>query len=604
MCYHRYTSHPCGHKSQSIEGCTIDILATQVLFCDHYHVLHDASLKSCGGSYCKEDEETAHWVENGSSLLTACSDDLADLKHRLQTLHRELLAAAQYKEAYGSIQGKEIDRVRSKHEEYVDLRQRFKETRDRRQLILDGIQKAKDKQQAVHADEMRKVQQYVNSHEPRSALVASPQSIPKANQLLEDRRLMKRADSIIPEAKDLSNTPCRPITNLLVSPFKFTPKPSKPQTLAHSSSPSLVTPMSPVDKRAEVDSNPSPRKKRRGNPPRTIQTDELKAQSQDTSEVPSRDASINNDESPVPNNQVQVPRLQPTKRSSKKQSPMQHASPAGVRRSGRTKQRVSYAESPSPSPEHSAPDEPEHDVESVAASQSKRSSRAARATRSNKKLQQDDVYATDEDDDDDKEEDHGLINGDSDWQIDERNGEDDMDIEPTPISKARSSAKRVAASPLNNSRPTKRQATIFPRNTAYRGSDHYDGSELMEINAQHDIPNLDYRWTNTAAQSMISKGAYEVPSTPQNHNMAIENRSNVVYHANPRADGVISSAVNFQSQNPDDPDMSPLRRSDWLNGLGETGMILSLADFHDNNNYDFDVSSMSRVVADFDAQQG
>ncbi|KAH0369704.1 hypothetical protein KCU65_g3126, partial [Aureobasidium melanogenum] len=593
MCYHRYTSHPCGHKSQSLGKCTIDILATQVLFCNNYHIVNDASLNSCGGSYCKEDKETAHWVENGSTLLTACNDDLADIKYRLQTLHRELTVAAEYKDAFGSLQGKQIDRVRSKHEEYVELRQRGAETRDRRQLILDGIKKAKEKQQAVYADKMRRVQQYVNAHKPQSAVAASPQGIPKANHMFEGRRLMKRADSSIWENGDISATPCRPTTNLLVSPFRYTPKLLNSPALAHSSPPSLATPISLVDRRAEVVSSPSPRKKRRGRPPKASQMDDVETQSQVISEVPSHGAQINNNESPVANNQRPAPKRQTTTRSNKKESPAQHVSPAGVRRSGRTKQRVSYAESPSPSPEHSALDQPEHDVQSAVASQPKRSTRATRATRSKKQSQQDDVYATDEDDGD---EDHDL-DDDGEWQGDGGIGEDDMDIEPTPVSKARSSTKRTAASPPSNPRPTKRQTTIAPRNTAHRGSD--DG-DMMDVDAEYE---LDQGYTYATILSTTSKGAYDMPSTPQTHNTATENKSNLLYNAKPIGQ-VNPSALNFQGQNPADPDISPLRRSDWLNGLNGADTILSLADLNDPYDYDFDVYAMSKLVADLDAQRG
>ncbi|KAG9521679.1 hypothetical protein KCV07_g3551, partial [Aureobasidium melanogenum] len=595
MCYHRYTSHPCGHKSQSLGKCTVDILATQVLFCNNYHVLNDVSLTSCGGSYCKEDKETANWVENGSTLLTACNDDLADLKHRLQTLYRELLVTADYKKAFGSLQGKEIDRARSKHEEYVELCQRFAETRDRRQLILDGIKKAKEKQQAVHADKMRRVQQYVNARNPQSANAASPQNIPKVNHMFEGRRMMKRADSRIWETGDTSATPCRPTTNLLVPPLKHTPKSLDSPVLAYSSPPSSATPISIADRRVEVVSSPSPRKKRRGRPPKSSQMDDVEMQSQIISNVPLHGTQNNNDQSPVANNQRPVPKRQTIRRSINKESPVQHISPAGVRRSGRTKQRVSYAESPSPSPEHPTLGQPEHDVRIAVASQSMRSTRA---TRSKKRSQQDDMYATDEDDDD--EQDHDL-DDDGEWQGDEGNAEDNMVIEPTPVSKGRSITKRTAASPPSNSRPNKRQAMIAPRNTAHRGS---DDEESMDIDAEHDVSELDHGYTYTTAQSTTSKGAYDMPSTPQTHNMAIENRSNLLYNTKPRAGGLVSNAVNFQGQNPEGADMSPLRRSDWLNGLGGADTILSVADIIDDYDYDFDVYAMSRIVADLDAQRG
>ncbi|CAD0091085.1 unnamed protein product [Aureobasidium mustum] len=546
MCYHRYTSHPCGHKSRSLGKCTIDTLATQVPFCDHYHVLNDRSLTSCGGSYCKEDKETAHWVENGSTLLEACHDDLADLKYRLQTLHRELQAASDYKNAFGSLQGKEVDRVRSKHDEYEELRQIYKETRDRRQLILDGIQKAKEKRQAEHTEKMRRVQQYVNTHKPQSALAASPQGPPKTNHMFEGRRLMKRADS-------------------------------------------------------KVVSNPSPPKKRRGRPPKAKQMDAVEVPTQSTPEVPSHDAQPNKDKSPMANNQNLVPKRQSTRHNSTKESPVQHTSAAAVRRSGRTKQRVSYAESPTSSPEHSASEQPEYDLGFTGVSQSKRSTIATRATRNKESSQQDEFYATDEDDND--EEDHGL-NEDGAWQGDEGAEEDNMELEPTPIQKARSSAKRNAASPPSSSRPTKRLAAIASRDTTHRGFDPYSESESIDVNGQHDVPGLDHGWAYTTAHSTTSKGAYDMPWIPGNHNLAIENKYHLLHHTKPVPDELTSNAMNLQGQNPDDPDMSPLRRSDWLNGLGRAGMVVSLADFHDTNNYDFDVSAMSMAVADLNAQQG
>lgn len=600
MCYHRYTSHPCGHKSQSLGKCTIDILATQVPFCDQYHVLNDRSLTPCGGSYCKEDRETAHWVENGSALLTACNDDFANLKYRLQILHRELLAASDYKEAFGSIQGKEIDRVRSKHEEYVELRQILAETRDRRQLILDGMKKAKEKQQAERVDKMRRVQQYVDAHKPQSALAASPHSIAQVNHAIEGRRSMKRTDSSIWETQDTSATPCRPTTDL-VSPFKRTPKLLNTPALAYSSPPSLATPISLTDQRAEPLSDASPRKKRRGRPPKAIHKDDKGSQWRITSEAPSHAVQTKDDEAPAGSDPHPMSKRQPIRRSNKKELPVKRVSPAGVRRSGRTKQRVSYAESPSPSPERSAPDPPENEVKLAAARRSQKSTRATRTTNSKKRLEQDDEYATDEDDDDG--EDHNL-DDDGEWQVDEGAGEDNMDIESPPALKARSSTKRIAASPLSNSRPTKRQVTIAPKMTAHLGSNHQDRPGSIDISVPHDVPNLDHGWNYTTAQSTTSREAYDMPLTPQNHNTTIENRSTLLVHSKPTANTLMFDAVKFQSQNPNDPDVSPLRRSDWFNGLGEAGMALSLADIDDPGNYDFDVSAMSRIVADLDAQQG
>jgi hypothetical protein len=93
-----------------------------------------------------------------------------------------------------------------------------------------------------------------------------------------------------------------------------------------------------------------------------------------------------------------------------------------------------------------------------------------------------------------------------------------------------------------------------------------------------------------------------MPTTPSN-NMANGNMSRLSCYTNPMADGVVLNPKDFQAQEVNVLDMSPLRRSDWLNGLSRADMDLSFDDLQDPNIYDFDVNAMSRAVADLDAQQ-
>jgi hypothetical protein len=585
MCYHRCTSHPCGHTSRSIGKCSVDILATAVPFCDRYHFVKDQSLEPCGGNYCKEDKDTAHWIENGQDLLGACEDDLSTLKNRLVPLHAKLQAFESYKQAFGSLQPNDIERARTMHEEYVEMRETYVQTMNRRQLILDGMKNAREKQKAVHAEKMHRVQQYIDGQTLRSVQPASPQSMARVNQT-SAKGLIKRTNSGIWETGDTSATPCRP-ANKLVSPAKLKQKQTALSVPAAYNPATLASPLSFTDRKTTTDPDPSPPKKRRGRPP--------KAKVEDVETQPRFHSQTKNNDSPMADDLHLAPKRQTTKRGDKKGPSAQSLSSAGVRRSGRAKQRVSYAESPTTSPERPAPDQLEPELQSAVVGQRARSTRLA--TSNKKTSQQDAIYAEDDEDADEAMED------DDEWQGDEGIGEDDMDIVPTPVHKARTNAKRTATSPPMNAPVLKRQATAASRNMMNHGSSRYDPLAPSDLHGQHEISGhrSTYLDTNTA-QSVNSGGVYSMPTTPSN-NMAIGNMSRLSYYTNPMADGVVLDHKDSQAQEVNILDMSPLRRSDWLNGLSRTDMALSFDDLNDPNAYDFDVNAMSRAVADFDSQQ-
>ncbi|KAI4716471.1 hypothetical protein E4T48_07331 [Aureobasidium sp. EXF-10727] len=598
MCFHRYTEHPCGHPSTSIGKCSIDILATAVPFCDQYNVVKDKSLDLCGGDYCKEDKDTAHWVENGQALLTACEDDLAYFKHRLQTLFRLLQAFEQYKQAFGVLQENDMDKARTMHDEYEALRHTYWDTKARRQLISDGIQKAKQKQQAVVAEKMRRMQQYIDGLKPSSAHPPSPQSIPRTIPT-HARGLVKRTSSGLWETGDTSATPCRPPTKL-VSPVKRKSRSSNLSAPTVYSPPSLASPFAAVagTRKTAVVPDPTPPKKRRGRPPKASKVADVDSQPSVPSDASLQDVQINNDDSSMAGDQHSVSKSRSTKRSNKKGPSDQTLASSGVRRSERAKQRISYAESPTSSPERPAPDEFEPEAETAGIGRPKKSTRVTRKTSGKSKSQKEDLYATEED-----VEDKGM-DDDDEWQADGDVGEDDMDFEPTPVQKTRSSAKRAATSPPMDSRSLKRQARAVRGDTTGHDSSHYDEMASPENNSYHMAPELENRWTYTAAQSTYSAGVHNVPSTPYNNNIAVGDRSRLQYHDNPMAYGVTLKATNYQGQDPNEPEMSPLRRSDWMNGLNRADMAVSLDDLDDPNNYDFDVNAMSRIIAEHDAQQG
>jgi hypothetical protein len=580
MCYHRYTSHPCGHSSRSIGKCSVDILTTAVPFCDKYHVVKDQALEPCGGDYCKEDKDTAHWVENGQTLLTACDDDLAIFKERIVSLYPKLQALETYREAFGGLQPIDMERARTMHEEYVDVRETFLQTRNRRQLILDGIQKAREKQQAIHAEKMHRVQQYVNKQKLQSVQPASPQSVARVNQT-SAKRSIKRTSSGTWDTGDNSATPSRPAVKL-VSPVKLKRDQSSFSVPTIHGSPNLASPFSVTYLKAPtVDPIPSPPKKRRGRPP--------KAKVEDALSQPRPISQTNNDDSPM----ADVARI---KRSNQKEPPAQALATSGVRRSGRAKQRVSYAESPTSSPER--PDQLESVLESALIDQPKRSSRLGKITSNTKTSQPDEFYATDEEDGTE------AVGDDDEWQRDEGNGGDTMDIMPTPVQKSRSKKKRTATSPPMNAPVLKRQATVVHRDVLDHYFGNYNGLASPDVRSHQQVSGDKSAYMDTTTtQSANSRDFYSMPSTPSK-NMGIGNMSKLLYHTNPMEDGVVLDPKNLQVQEVNPQDLSPLRRSDWLNGLTGPNMALSLDDIDDPNTYDFDVNAMSKAVADFDAQQG
>jgi hypothetical protein len=566
----------------SIGKCKIDVLATEVPFCDRYHFVKDQSLESCGGDYCKEDKETAHWIENGQALLTGCDDDLAILKNRLVPLFDKLQALENYRQAFGTLQPTDLERARTMHEEYVELRETFVQTKNRRQLILDGTKKAREKQQAVHAEKMHRVQQYVDRQTLRSVQPASPQSMARVNQT-SAKGSIKRTNSGIWQTGDTYDTPCRPVIKL-VSPVKLMQKQSGLSVPTAHSPRKLASPLSFTNHKTTIDPNPSPPKKRRGRPAK-VKVDEVISQPRTISQT-------NNDDSPMADDQHLASKRRTTKRSDKKGSSTRALTSPVVRRSGRAKQRVSYAESLSSSPERPAPDQLSPGVQSPVVGQRKTSTRLARITNSKKTSQQDDVYATDQEDRDED------VNDDDEWQDDGGAGEDTMDIVPTPIHKARSKAKRTATSSPMNAPVLRRQDMAVHGNTINHNYSHYDEQASPDVRGQHGVIGNGLGYMHiTTTQSANSGGTYGMPATPAN-NMANGIPSRQLYHTNPMADGVVLDPKDVNVL-----DMSPLRRSDWLNGLRGADIALSLDDIDDPNSYDFDINAMSRAVADLDAQQ-
>jgi hypothetical protein len=284
------------------------------------------------------------------------------------------------------------------------------------------------------------------------------------------------------------------------------------------------------------------------------------------------------------------------KRSNQKEPPAQALATSGVRRSGRAKQRVSYAESPTSSPER--PDQLESVLESALIDQPKRSSRLGKITSNTKTSQPDEFYATDEEDGTE------AVGDDDEWQRDEGNGGDTMDIMPTPVQKSRSKKKRTATSPPMNAPVLKRQATVVHRDVLDHYFGNYNGLASPDVRSHQQVSGDKSAYMDTTTtQSANSRDFYSMPSTPSK-NMGIGNMSKLLYHTNPMEDGVVLDPKNLQVQEVNPQDLSPLRRSDWLNGLTGPNMALSLDDIDDPNTYDFDVNAMSKAVADFDAQQG
>ncbi|KAH0288532.1 hypothetical protein M436DRAFT_60655 [Aureobasidium namibiae CBS 147.97] len=630
MCYHRYTLHPCGHSSRSIGKCSVDTLAHQVPFCCNYHIVKDRVPSPCGGNYCKEDKDTAHWAENGQDLLTACDDDLAMFKNRLVDLYPKLEAFDKYRKAFGALQPIDMDRARMMHEDYVELRETYAKLRSRRQLILDGIKKAKAKQQAVLAENMHRVQQYVNAQRLRSAQPASPQRIarvhqasttgsmkrtssgmfrtgdafatpsqPANGQVLRSvqpyspqsmarfnqtslKGLIKRTSSGIWETGDTSETPSRPAVNP-VSPVKLKRKRSSLSGTPAYSPPTLASPFSVTDRKTSVDLIPSPPKKRRGRP--------SKVKVEETTSQPRTTIHIINDDSLMADDQGLVLERRTSKRS-KKEPPAQALASAGVRRSGRAKQRVSYAESPSSSPER--PDLREPDVEPTNINQPTRSTRFTRTTDSKKASQEDELYATDDEDRHD----------DGEWQGDDGKEDNMDDVMPTPMDNARPKTDRIAASPPINAPTFQRQATMDDCNTVNQGPHHYEELALPDVYGRQEVSGNKSSYMGTTTTQFTNPGdTYSMPSTPTN-NMATGSMSRLLGQSNPMADGVVFNSKEYQGPELGPREMSPLTRSDWMNGLTRPAMALSLDDIQDPNTYNFDVNAMSKAVADFDAQQG
>jgi len=113
-------------------------------------------------------------------------------------------------------------------------------------------------------------------------------------------------------------------------------------------------------------------------------------------------------------------------------------------------------------------------------------------------------------------------------------------------------------------------------------------------------------WSHNAHRSHVSPQVDHKSrhSTPPYGNTGNGKMSTSHYQTSPLAhesdiDPTIAGGQEYNGH-----DISPMRRSDMLNGLdgGGEDMLLPVDDLNDAN-YDFDVSAMSKVVADLDAQQ-
>ncbi|KAI5207786.1 hypothetical protein E4T39_01793 [Aureobasidium subglaciale] len=636
MCYHRYTSHTCGHKSTSIGRCNVDILATAVPFCDQYHIQKAANFCLCGGSYCKEDEVTANWAENGTSLLTACEDDLLDLKNRLGPLKQNLEVFEDYKKGWGALSSDVRKRALNMHEDYEALRRTYADKRARRQRILDGISQTKEKQQAasnrtammikqaraIHTAKMRRVQQFVDTQIQQPTSLASPQANSKLNEAIVSG-MLKRSDSGIWEYGDNSVTPCRPAANA-ISSTRPTAKRSEFLAQEGVGSPSLASAFSFTDRETIIDPNPSPPKKRRGRPQKAPKIERITPGLQATGKSALYGSEINDLGTPAVNEQGSAPERRSARGTNKKKLPAQNQPSSGIRRSGRVKQRISYAESPTSSPEESAEDESELDVKPKV-------TRVSRVISSKKNPQEDDMYAGYEEDREDN------VSDDNEWQDEEGVAEDDMDIEPTPIQNARWNKKRTATSPLDSPRLEKRQTMPAYDGTVHKNSNEHDGWTSVHGNMQRQVRGTNTRWQyvdtseaqslpktgpqwlknqtsaapfdsssyNTAvvarAQDSASRG-HNGPLTPHS-NMTNGRMSKPLHHTSPAAVSLTLDSMSVEGQHLYNADVSPMRRSDMMNGLGRADLGLSIMDVEDHNDYDFDLEITSRAVDDLDNQQ-
>ncbi|KAI5274417.1 hypothetical protein E4T47_02521 [Aureobasidium subglaciale] len=636
MCYHRYTSHICGHKSASIGRCNVDILATAVPFCDRYHLQKTASFELCGGDYCKEDEVTADWAENGASLLIACEDDLLDLKNRLDPLKRNLEVLEDYKKAWGSLAPDVRKRALSMHEDYEALRRTYADKKARRQRILNGISQTKEKQQAaidrtatmikqaraIYAAKMRRVQQFVNTQTQQSPSLASPEANSKYKEAFV-RGMLKRADPGIWEHGDNSATPCRPAANAIPS---AQPSAKRSELLAQEAGgpPSLASAFSFTDRMTIVDPSPSPVKKRRGRPPKVPKIEHITPGLEGTRKSAFYSSEIDYLGGPATNEQDSAPKRRSVRGTNKMELPAQTQPSSGTRRSGRVKQRVSYAESPTSSPEKSAEDEFDFHVDP-------KITRVPRAVGSKKNPREDEGYTGREDDGEDN------MSVDDEWQGEEGVAENDMDVEPTPAQSTRWSKKRTATSPLRNPRLEKRQTMAAFDGFVHNESDEHDGWTSGHGNGQQQVRGTNTSWAYmdpSEAQS-LSKTApqwlkNQTPAASldsSSYNMAMINRaqesasrghngpltphsnatngrmSKILQHRSPAAAGFGLSSTGVGAQYLNNAQISPMCRSDMMNGLGRADLGLSILNVEDHNDYDFDVGVVSRAVADLDAQQ-
>ncbi|THW56425.1 hypothetical protein D6D20_08739 [Aureobasidium pullulans] len=606
-------------------------LASMAPFCDHYQVLKESSIWLCGGTYCKKDQETANWIENGSALLEACDEDLQDNQNRLKDLYRELEDIQVRRDAWGILMENFTENAQGKDQEYAQLRETNGEIKNRRLLIVGGIKTARQKQQdtkqrvfdmckqaqALKEAKMRRVEQYVEGQAMQPPPSISPQAAPRTDNLVP-RRMLSRADSGLWEGGDLSGTPCRTTTNA-ISPTK--PASNKPfQAQMDYSPPTLAPALSFTNQQATVERNPSPPKKRRGRPPKIKPDASAPGYSYQISPT-----SVNTTGKSTAEYESRKRRA--TKTAKANVSPAQKLPSSGTRRSGRVKQKISYAESPTSSPERPLPERFDAGMESAAVNEPGRPTRIGRVP-SNKRYYEEEVYTPDEEDD------RYDARNDGDWQGNDGMGEDDMDIDVPPAQQERWTTKRAATSPPRDPRLLKRQNTTAYQDVRHSDFDHYGEQSSEKSYRQYKSPGQGHGWSYlekpiiqpnsrsasnrsnkqplAASPKMSSHNTYISVSPQVNRNGryntppygSIRNgkTSTPHYQTSPLAQEMVFESMEVGGQQDNGRDLSPMRRSDMLNGLGGAEMLEPVDDF-DDANYDFDVGAMSRQVAELDAQQ-
>lgn len=598
MCYHLYTGHLCGHRTVSLGQCEFAVMPTQVLFCDNYHYRKSSSLKLCGGHYCKEDKGIAYWVENGRALVAACDDKLSDLKRRRSELYSKLESFRQYKDAWGPLTDKLLSDSKPVHDEYEALPQAMQTVKDRKHFIIDGMKKTKSKMQATNQRLVATIRQ---AQAARAARMNPAQRPPVAPT---------------PQPTQMWNQPApfsTPCPSVPAGHQQTVPTPSRTNVSAQLAfSPPLVTPAVPA---ASPEPTPEtkvpPPKKRRGRPPKSKQAEESAPLPQSLATSPIRKSSGRTTHAAVADLEGSKPKRQFTHVTSKIDSKIPDRPSSGARRSGRIKQQVSYAESPTPSPERLPDNDSVLNTNSASVKQAKRKSTRARTSTANKKKSQEDWYQADDHDDVDSEGDDGE-GDDGEWQDQEEEG---VESAATLAKSLHSSKKRRATSPPQDSRLSKRQAAKAQDNPRPQEEPHsqivdddftipdlqtalaktptsaHDSQAFSSWNKHDSFPHDDIQPSSNMAMPVQAslRGGSGSPLTPKYSYKATPATS---FTSNPAIGRVALDTMDIQ------------RQSDIINGLGvDDDILMPLYGFEDDNDYDFDVGAMSQHVANIDAQK-